>query len=200
MFDGTTLELIEQPMVTDDVQIGVILFAVVFLESILMLGYFIPAVAVLLFVGSLVAMEVISLWPVLIGGTLGAIAGSSFSFWLGRRYGDRVWEAWPLRNYPAAVRRSRYLFDRHGATGLVLGRFSKPFRSLMPALAGTSRMPVSRFMALNSLAIMIWSPAWVFAGMGVGFSVEAMPAQSLLAASVLVVVVLMGWWAYRRRG
>ena len=199
MFDDTTLTLIDNKLIPEDVWVGVMLFVVMFLESILMLGYFIPAVAILLLVGSLVAMDMVSLWPALLGGALGAIAGSSFSFWLGRRYGERVWQTWPLRNYPRAVRRGRRLFDRHGATGLVLGRFSKPFRSLVPALAGTSRMSTRRFMTFNSMAIMVWSPAWVFAGMGVGVSVEALPARGLLAAGLLLGLVLIGWWAYRRR-
>jgi len=199
MLDNTAAFL-EHHIYAHEYRVGVLLFAIMFLESILMLGYFIPAVAILLFVGGLVSIEAVSLAPVLVGGTLGAIAGSCFSFWLGRRYGERVWQTWPLRNYPQAVRRGRRLFDRHGATGLIVGRFSKPFRSLVPALAGTSRMSTRRFLAFNSAAIMIWSPAWLFAGMGVGFSLDAMSGQGMLVAGALLGVVLIGWWAVRRQG
>ncbi len=190
--------LLEQHLDGRSLYLGLLLFLVVFLESLLMFGYFVPAAAILVFTGGLVALDTVSFWPAMIGGTAGALAGSTLTFWLGRHHGERLWRIWPLDRYPRVVSRGRRLFERHGSASLVLGRFSKPLRPMVAAMAGAGAMPTRRFMWLNSMAVLLWSGTCLGMGMGVGLWFEAVSGRGLLAAAVLALIVLWWWWLRRR--
>ena len=76
-------------------------------ETTAFLSIAIPSTAILVGVGALVATGALAFPPIFAGAALGAIIGSSFSWWLGYRFGDRMLRMWPLRDHPDLVAMGR---------------------------------------------------------------------------------------------
>jgi membrane-associated protein len=129
-----------------------------------------------------------------------AIVGDSVGYEVGRHAGPRV-----LR-LPVLRRRQRRLDDatdflaRRGGSAVFLGRWVAFFRAVMPALAGTARMPYPRFLAYNAAGGLVWGVAVVLAGYFAGASYTRVEqALGPGAAVVVVVLALVGLAVWRVR-
>lgn len=127
-------------------------------ETTAFLSVFVPSTALLVAVGAAANAGAISLWPIWIGATLGALIGSSFSFWLGQVFGARLLTMWPLRDHPEGVARTRGLFARWGGLAIIAGHFIGPLRPVVFLFAGLSGMRLLPFLAFN----MVGAAAWAF--------------------------------------
>ena len=101
---------------------------------------------------------------VVAAAALGAIAGDSAGYWIGRRWGHALLVRYgPLVRIDAArLRLGQYLFARHGGKVVFFGRFVALLRVLAAFLAGVNCMPWPRFLLFNVLAIgalMLWATA-----------------------------------------
>jgi membrane protein DedA with SNARE-associated domain len=96
---------------------------------------------------------------VIAAGVLGALAGTSAGYALGRRRGQTLllWIARRLRQSPARVQRLRTEFAEHGGAWLFVGRFISGLRNVTGLLAGSSGMPVGRFLPISAAAALVWA-------------------------------------------
>jgi hypothetical protein len=92
------------------------------------------ALTLLIATGGLIALGTLDPMPVLAGSVTGAFSGAAVSYWLGHRYRERITTMWPLSRSRRMISRGRLFFRRHGAKGLLLARFTKPLRPVMPAV------------------------------------------------------------------
>lgn len=128
-------------------------------ETTAFLSILVPSTALLVGVGAAVSTGAIAFVPIWLGATIGAIAGSTFSFFLGRVFGDDVLKHRYLTRFQPQIERSRDLFARWGYLAVILGHFLGPLRPVIFLLAGASRMKVMPFLIVNSAA----AAAWAFA-------------------------------------
>jgi membrane protein DedA with SNARE-associated domain len=126
-------------------------------ETTAFISIFIPSTLLLVGVGAAVSTGAVAFLPIWLGATLGAIAGSSFSFFLGRHFGDGLLEHPRLARFAAEIERARGLFARWGYLALFLGHFLGPLRPVVFLLAGASRMKVVPFLAVNAVAAASWA-------------------------------------------
>jgi undecaprenyl-diphosphatase len=75
---------------------GAAIFMIAFVESLVVIGFFLPGILILFGVGALIGLGEASLIPVWVGGTLGAICGDLVSFWIGHRYQNQLRKMWPF--------------------------------------------------------------------------------------------------------
>lgn len=176
-------------------------FLIAALESLAIVGLFLPGVAIMFGVGALVAADALALWPTLAWAAAGAIAGDGFSFWLGRHYHQRLRVIWPFRRYPALMNRGVDFFHRHGGKSVILARFIGPVRPILPAVAGMLDMPPRRFFLVNAFSALLWAPAYTLPGVvfGASLGLAAEVAGRLAALLLLLVAVIwFGIWLTRR--
>jgi len=170
-------------------------------ESLVVVGLLVPGAAVMLGVGALVGAGALPLWPSLGWAAAGAVLGDGISYWLGRRYGERL-RAWgPLRRRPGLLERGEAFFRRHGGKGVFLGRFVGPVRPVIPAVAGMLGMPAPRFLVVNVLSALLWAPAYILPGVVVGASLGLAAEVAGRLAVLLAGLLVLGWlsvWAARR--
>jgi membrane protein DedA with SNARE-associated domain len=126
-------------------------------ETTAFLSILIPSTAVMVAVGALVATGEVSFWPLWAGATVGAMAGSFFSYWLGRRYGTTMLQMRPLRDHPEMVDKARAAFTKYGPVTVLIGHFTTVFRPVVFLLAGTSGMQLARFAVWNILGCVAWA-------------------------------------------
>ncbi len=126
-------------------------------ETTAFLSILIPSTAVLVAVGALAATGAVPFWPLWAGATLGALIGSSFSYWLGWRYGTNVLTMRPLRDHPEMVEKARAAFTRYGPVTIVIGHFATVLRPVVFLLAGMSGMSLARFAFWNTIGCVAWA-------------------------------------------
>ena len=162
---------------------------VVGLES---MGMPLPGETVLVLAAIYAATHVdLNIWLVAMAAAAGAIMGDNIGYWLGLRYGYPL-----LRRYghhiglsDGRIKLGQYLFVRHGAKVVFLGRFVALLRILAAFLAGANRMRWRIFLAANAVGGMIWAGLFAFGGYAFGtlaFEVEGTLRSILFAIAAVV--------------
>jgi membrane protein DedA with SNARE-associated domain len=126
-------------------------------ETTAFLSIVIPSTPILAGVGALVATGALSFWKLWIGATIGALIGSTFSYWLGWRYGAAVLQMRPLRDHPDWVAKAQAAFDKYGPVTILVGHFTTIFRPVVFLMAGVSGMSFRRFAFWNTLGCVAWA-------------------------------------------
>lgn len=177
--------------------------ALVFAEAALFFGFVFPGETAIVVGGVLASQHRVSLPILLIVITLSAIIGDSVGYEIGRRFGDRLLDTRALRKHRGKLGTAQDLLRRRGATAVFIGRFTALLRAIMPALAGSARMPYGRFLVFNALGGITWGVGFTMGGYlaGTAFEQVAQWAGRVLAIAVAVVVViaLLVWFLRRRR-
>jgi len=136
---------------------GPIVFLLALGETVAFVSILIPSTAILVGVGALVATGALDFAPLFIGAALGALVGSTFSYWLGRRYGPAITHMWPLNRDPGLVQRSSDAFARWGSAAVLIGHFFGPLRAIVFAGAGFSDMRTRAFQLANVPGAIAWA-------------------------------------------
>ena len=168
-----------------------------FAESLALVGFFLPGAALMFGVGALVGSGILGLWPTLAWSALGAIAGDGVSFWLGKRFHQRIRVMWPFSRYPDLIARSTDFLHRHGAKSIVFARFIGPLRPIVPAVAGMLDMPSRRFFVVNAISGIFWAPVYVIPGMvfaaSLGLAAEVATRLAVMIGFVILLFLLVAW-------
>ena len=149
---------------TNQAWAGPITFLLTLGESMVLLGLFIPATALMLLTGGLIGAGTLDPWGILAWGIAGAIVGDALSYGLGRWAGPGVLRRWPLKQQRTAVARARLFFYRYGFASVLIGRFLGPIRSTIPTVAGVMGMAHGRFQMANVLSTILWLPLMLAPG------------------------------------
>ncbi|MFF4503197.1 DedA family protein [Streptomyces sp. NPDC001401] len=175
----------------------VVVTAMVFAEDALFFGFVLPGETAVIIGGALARQGSVDLVWLMVAVVLAAIAGDSVGYEIGRRLGPPLLDRRPLRRRAERVDKARDLIRRRGPAAVFVGRFVGFFRSLVPAMAGASKMPYRRFLLYNALAGLIWGVGNALLGYAAGAAYER--AVSLvgrtvaLATAGLVIVCLVVW-------
>jgi membrane-associated protein len=182
-----------------------VVLVILFVETGLLLGSFLPGDSLLFAAGVLVAAHAVTLplWVVVAASALAAVAGDQVGYLLGRRYGPRIFHGTRSRllNKRHAEHAERF-FARYGGWAVVLARFVPVVRGFTPAAAGLARMPVRRFTVVNLLGGLAWTALLLTTGYyagGIAVVAHHVELLALAMASVGVVPALVVWLRRRRR-
>jgi undecaprenyl-diphosphatase len=175
------------------------------LEASAFVGLFIPGELALLTGGYIAHEGHAGLALMMAAATAGAVIGDSLGYEIGRRFGPGLQQSRLGRRIGAErwQRAEAYLAAK-GGRAVLAGRFVGVLRALVPAVAGTTRMPYRRFLAWNAAGALVWAPGTVLAGYAAGSSyrrVERYAGQAGLvllgAAAAVAAVVLAARWIAR---
>jgi membrane-associated protein len=162
---------------------------IVFAEDALFLGFVIPGETAAILGGVAANRGHVPLAAVIAVVIVAAVAGDSVGYEVGKHVGPRIL-AWPIldRHRPRLQEAQDFLV-RRGGTAVFLGRWIAFFRAVMPALAGTARMPYLKFLAFNAAGGILWGGAVVVAGYLAGAS-YAQVEKTVGRAGALVVLAI----------
>jgi membrane-associated protein len=133
--------------------------AIVFAESGLLVGFFLPGDSLLFTTGLLIATDVLPtpLWLALILIPLAAIVGDQVGYAIGRKAGPAVFRRPDSRLFKQEyVDKAYAFFDRYGGRTIVLARFVPIVRTFTPVIAGVGRMRYRTFVAYNVFGGLLW--------------------------------------------
>jgi membrane-associated protein len=167
--------------------IGVLL--IVFAESGLLVGFFLPGDSLLFTAGFLASQDLLSIWPLSVGCFLAAVAGDSFGYWCGKRYGPRVFRRRESFLFdPKHLARSNAFYARHGGKTIVIARFVPIVRTFAPILAGVGVMPYRRFVAYNVVGGALWAFGLTWLGYWLGSEIPGIDRYLLPVIALIVLV------------
>lgn len=173
--------------------IGLIgVFAIVFAESGLLIGFFLPGDSLLFTAGFLASQEFFSLPVLLVGCAICAIAGDSVGYAFGRRVGRKLF----LRENSTFFKKKYLLaaeafYEKHGGKAIVLARFVPIVRTFAPIVAGIGEMNYRRFVTFNILGGLLWAVGVTLAGYFLGSVIPDVDKYLLPILAVIIFVSLL---------
>lgn len=163
--------------------------AIIFAETGLLIGFFLPGDSMLVTAGLLASQGYIDVWLLGLVLCVAAVLGDSAGYSIGRTGGQRLFtrEDSLLFNRKHLVRAHEF-YQRHGGKTIIIARFMPIIRTFAPVVAGMGDMQYSRFLAYN----LIGGVAWVWSMLLIGlFLGRTFPGVAKHIELIIVVVVLL---------
>ena len=167
----------------------VLLVGIVFAETGLLIGCFLPGDSLLITAGLLAAAGHLNIWWINALLIAAAIIGDSVGYALGARLGPRIFtrEKSLLFN-PKHVLRTRHFYEKYGPKTIVIARFVPIIRTFAPVLAGVGMMEYRRFLTYNVLGGIGWVVSMSWAGYLLG---QAVPNISRHMHVLVIVIIVL---------
>jgi len=166
-----------------------VLVTIVFTETGLLVGFFLPGDSLLLTAGLVAAAGGLNIWWLNVLLIVAAVSGDSVGYAIGARIGPRLFtrEKSLLFN-PAHVERTRRFYARHGAKTIVIARFVPIIRTFAPVVAGVGTMAYRRFLVYNVAGGVGWVTSMTWAGYLLG---RAIPNIGEYVHVVVIIVIVL---------
>jgi membrane-associated protein len=184
--DLASFVLDPQKIITTFGLIGVIL--IVFAESGLFFGFFLPGDSLLFTAGFLASQNLIPIWYLLIGTFIAAVLGDSVGYWFGKKTGPALFRREDSRLFKKEyLLRSQAFYEKHGKKTIILARFMPIIRTFAPILAGVANMNYRTFLTYNIIGGFIWSIGLTLLGYFLGRSI---PGVDRYLIPIILIIIL----------
>ncbi|MEV0276834.1 VTT domain-containing protein [Streptomyces sp. NPDC050610] len=175
-------------------KVGLIgLLVIVFAESGLLIGFFLPGDSLLFTAGLLVTTGKLStpLWVVCLLVALAAVLGDQAGYLFGRKVGPALFKRPDSKLFKQEnVEKAHEFFEKYGPKSLVLARFVPIVRTFTPIIAGVSRMNYRSFITFNIIGGTLWGVGVTLLGAGLGgIELVHKNIEAMLVLIVLISVV-----------
>jgi membrane-associated protein len=146
-----------------------VLTAVVFSETGLLIGFFLPGDSMLFAAGFLASQNVFNYWLLNLCLCLAAVIGDACNYYFGRKTTEKVFEKGHFRFVKQEhLLAAREFYDRHGGMAIILARFAPFVRTFTPYVAGIARMDYRQFALYNIIGGVGWVASMTTAGYWLG--------------------------------
>lgn len=180
-----------------------VLIAIVFSETGIMAGFFLPGDSLLVTAGVLSGAGYLNIWLLNIELMLAAIIGDSFSYSIGRHIGPKLFTKQnSLLFSQNHLHRTKRFYEKYGAKTIVIARFIPIVRTFAPVVAGIGEMNYGKFVMYNICGGIGWVFLMLMAGYVLG---RFIPNIDQHVHHVIIVVIILSfipafieWWKSRR--
>jgi membrane-associated protein len=163
-------------------------FAVVFAESGLLIGFFLPGDSLLFVAGFLASQGLLDIHVLAIGVAFFAILGDSVGYYLGKRMGKRIFKKENKYIKEEYLHKTEDFYSKHGGKTIVLARFVPIVRTFAPFVAGASKMDYHRFLSFNIFGGILWGAGLSYLGYFLGNSIPNID-KYLMPVTLLIIVL-----------
>ncbi len=167
-----------------------ILFAIVFLETGVVVTPFLPGDSLLFAAGALAAGGALDIGWVIVLLTTAAILGDSLNYTLGRAFGARAFREGSRFFKQEHLIRTQRFYERHGGKTIVLARFVPIVRTFAPFVAGSGNMSYGRFWIYNAAGGLLWVVSLSLLGYFFGTIPVVAENFTLVILAIIVISVL----------
>ena len=170
------------------------LFFIVFAETGLAVGFFLPGDSLLVVSGLFAAAGKLNVALVLLAFFLGSVIGDSTGYWTGRLMGKTLFNREKSFIFkPSRVEKAKAFFEKYGVKTVILARFVPIVRTFAPLVVGATEMPYIKFLTFSILGGLLWILSMVLAGYFLGGVIERaldIKLEDHIEKVVIVVVFL----------
>jgi membrane-associated protein len=183
--------------------VGII--AVVFAESGLFFGFFLPGDSLLFTAGLFASQGSLNIWWLVIGCAIAAIAGDSVGYTFGKKVGPKLFSREDsFFFHKKHAERAKAFYEKYGKKAIVLARFVPIVRTFAPIVAGIGGMAYKTFLSFNVIGGMAWTFLLTLAGYFLG---RAFPTTEkylnyivILIIVISIIPIVIEWLRERRAG
>lgn len=167
--------------------IGVI--AVIFTETGLFFGFFLPGDSLLFTAGFLASQGYVSFAGLLVGTFVAAVIGDSVGYAFGKKIGPAIFSRDnSLFFNKKHISRAQEFYEKHGKKTIVLARFLPVIRTFAPVMAGVGAMPYKIFLTYNILGGFLWTWIMLWLGYGLGALIPD-PDRYVIPVVIAIVII-----------
>lgn len=169
--------------------------AVVFAESGLLIGFFLPGDSLLFTTGFLIHAGIlpVNIHLAVLIIFIAAVLGDSVGYTFGRRVGPKIFNKQDARLFKQEyIQSAQAFYEKHGGKTIIIARFVPIVRTFAPIVAGASKMNYRRFLAFNVIGGFLWAVGITYAGFLLGSVFESMGIEIdhvLLPIIALIILV-----------
>jgi membrane-associated protein len=168
------------------------LIVIVFAETGLMVGFFLPGDSLLTTAGIFAARGDLNILWLNISLVIAAIAGDATGYWIGRRAGQSLYS----RPNSLLFRREHLIrthefYERHGGKTIIIARFIPIVRTFAPVVAGAADMTYRQFATYNIIGGLLWVPSMTLTGYFLGLAFPDIDKQLHKLVALIIAVSLL---------
>ena len=165
--------------------LGVVL--IVFAESGLFFGFFLPGDSLLFTAGFLASQDLISIWWLLILCFISAVAGDSIGYFFGKKTGPKIFNKEDsFFFHKKHIEKAKLFYEKYGKKTIVIARFIPIIRTFAPIVAGVANMNYRTFFSYNIIGGFVW--VWGMIGLGYVLGNVIPNAEKYLTPIVLFII------------
>jgi membrane-associated protein len=164
-----------------------VVWAIVFAESGLFFGFFLPGDSLLLTTGLLAFTGFFNIWLITPGIVIAAIIGDNVGYWFGQWVGPPIFSRPESRLFkPQNLAKAREYYDKYGPITIVLARFLPFIRTFVPIVAGAVKMNYRTFFFYNVVGAFLWGAGVTL----VGYFLASIIPPEVLERYFIIIVLL----------
>src|SRR5215831_18934203 len=165
-----------------------LLFAIVFSETGLLVGFFLPGDSLLFLIGTVCGAGNLDIVMVNLVLMAAAILGDTFGYMLGRQTGPRIFSRPDSRLFRREhLQRTHAFYEKHGGKTIIYARFVPIIRTFAPFVAGVGKMDYTRFLSFNVFG----GIGWVFSMTMLGYLLGGVPIVKQHLEKVILLIILI---------
>lgn len=162
---------------------------VVFAESGLLIGFFLPGDSLLFTAGFLASQGFLNIILLVTVTFTAAVIGDSVGYTIGKKVGPKIFKKEDSFWFnPRQIERAHIFFEKHGAKAVIFARFLPIVRTFVPVIAGVGNMRYGVFLLNNIIGAVLWAVGVALAGFFLGRSIPN--AEHYLFPIILLIIVL----------
>lgn len=167
-------------------------FAIVFLESGMMIGFFFPGDSLLFTAGFLASQGILDIKILIVGCFIAAVLGDSVGYYIGQKFGRKLFgredSIWFHKDH---LIRAQNFYQKHGGKTIILARFIPVIRAFAPVVAGVGLMRYRRFVMFNLIGAVLWAIAIPLLGFYLGSAIPDVDKYLLPIVGLIVVASVL---------
>jgi membrane-associated protein len=170
-----------------------VLIAVVFAETGLAMGFFLPGDSLLVVAGIFAARGDLNVFVLLSTLFVAAVVGDAVGYWSGAKLGPKLFSRpKSLLFRPSHLEKAHSFYEKYGGKTIIIARFVPIVRTFAPIVAGAAKMPYRQFVVYNVVGGLLWVCSMILAGYFLGNMLERMGIRlDQHIEKVVIVVVLL---------
>src|SRR5215471_16858730 len=163
--------------------------AIVFVETGLFVGFFLPGDSLLVTAGILAAAGVLDIRWLILGAAVAAVAGDQTGYLIGRRAGAALTKRY--EKFRLHLERAHAFYEKYGSKTIVLARFVPIVRTFVPAVAGAARMNYQRFVMYNIMGGVFWVLSTSLLGFVLGRTIPNIDRYLHLVIAIVIFLSIL---------
>lgn len=165
-----------------------ILFAVIFIETGLVIMPFLPGDSLLFAAGTFAALGALDVRLLLVLLAAAAVVGDTVNYWIGHRIGEKAFSREDARFFKKEyLDRTHAFYEKHGGKTIIIARFVPIIRTFAPFVAGIGKMSYGRFLSFN----VIGGVGWVVLLVGAGYFFGNIPfVRKNFSIAILAIILI----------
>lgn len=165
------------------------LFGIVFAETGLLIGFFLPGDSLLFTAGILAGQGYLNIWLTLLIMVSAAIIGDSTGYTIGRRLGPKVFNKDESMLFSKKhIEKAQNYFEKYGALTIIIARFVPIVRTFAPTIAGVGKMSYPKFLFYNIFGGILWVVSITL--LGYYFGLKVPDAEKYIIPGVIIIVII----------